>query len=245
MIHCSVSLSIQLFLSTQQIDFSFPASEASKATEASSDLLVVAVPDLSHLATGDSPASFLSTDDVIALDQSLGGILSELAAEPDFKAKPGQLSSVVRISGQPYKRVALLGLGKPEASGLPAAATWQSVGASLASASKSHRAPAVAVLVVTGPPEQDATGSAPPAAAAAMEALVLGATTGKFEDIRFKSDDAEREKAQVGLTSVSVYGLSGGDGVDKAVEAGKSVAEGVILTRQLVNAPPNVLTPSE
>ena len=173
--------------------------------------------------------------------------MSELAAEPDFKAKPGQLSSVVRLSGKPYKRIALLGLGKPEASGLPTAATWQSVGATLASASKSHRAPAVALLVVAAPPGKDesSSGGNGTSTAAAAEALVLGATSGKFEDIRFKSDDAEREKAQAGVASVSVYGLSGGEGMEKAVQSGKSVAEGVILTRQLVNAPPNVLTPSE
>ena len=55
----------------------------------SGDLLVLGIfeEQLTVEGTGDAAVASLATDDIISLDDSLGGIISELIAEGDFKGK--------------------------------------------------------------------------------------------------------------------------------------------------------------
>ena len=74
--------------------------------------------------------------------------------------------------------------------------------------------------------------------AAKAESIALGAYLGAFEDKRFKS---EPEKDT--LERVTVVAPAGAD-VAASLAAAKASAAGVALTRQLVAAPPNVVTPT-
>lgn len=75
----------------------------------------------------DKDGKFLEILDpvVASLDESLGGVIAELAAEPEFKGKPGQKSNVVRLLGKPFKRLALVGLGKLGSLATADSAPWQ------------------------------------------------------------------------------------------------------------------------
>ena len=59
-----------------------------------------------------------------------------------------------------------------------------------------------------------------------------------FQDTRFKKDPKPPS-----LKSVAILGLPPGADLQPALDKAVRVAAGVILTIQLVNAPPNILTP--
>lgn len=67
---------------------------------------------------------------------------------------------------------------------------------------------------------------------------VLGAVLGTFEDNRFKS-----ESKKPTLKSLDILGLGTGPEIEKKIKYAADVCAGVILGRELVNAPANVLTP--
>ena len=71
------------------------------------------------------------------------------------------------------------------------------------------------------------------------QALTEGAILALNQDRRFKSepDKSKTELAQVSLLSFV--------GEDKAIERAKLICEGVVLARELVAAPPNVVTPEK
>lgn len=173
---------------------SFSSDPSSSPLSLPSDLLLVAVSE-SDFADG-APAGA----DVAALDAALDGALADLASDLDFKAKPGQLSAVLRVPGQPFKRLALIGLGK--AADVAAGGTkgdpsrWHSFGASVASAAKAQQAGRVVLAMggAKGVLEGAAAADAAAAVSDAVRALVVGATVNSFEDVRFKSDGKEKER---------------------------------------------------
>lgn len=61
---------------------------------------------------------------------------------------------------------------------------------------------------------------------------------GTFDDNRFKS-----ESKQPTLKSVDIIGLGTGPEIEKKLKFAENVCSGIILGKQLVNAPANVLTP--
>jgi leucyl aminopeptidase len=79
------------------------------------------------------------------LDEQLGGLLSEVSAEEDFTGKAGQ-SVVLRLSGQGFKRVGLIGLGQNAPS---TALASRGIGESVASVAKSAQATSVAIVIAS------------------------------------------------------------------------------------------------
>jgi leucyl aminopeptidase len=67
-----------------------------------------------------------------------------------------------------------------------------------------------------------------------MTGLVLAT----HEDLRFKS-----EKKRPSLQSLEFIGFGKGPELDRQLMLTEKISEGVILTRELVNSPANVLTP--
>ncbi|BBN08546.1 leucyl aminopeptidase [Marchantia polymorpha subsp. ruderalis] len=163
------------------------------------------------------------------LDDALGGIFGEIVVEEDFTGKAGQTSSA-RVSGHGFKRVGFVGLGKPKSA---SSKTWKSLGESIATIAKPAQAKSVAVLIAN-PPELSSE-----AKVSAASTVSLGTILGLFEDTRFK---AEGKKPL--LEKLEIVGLGSGAAFDAKLDQTVKVTGGVILARQLVNAPPNVLLPS-
>ncbi|CAI5464700.1 unnamed protein product [Closterium sp. Yama58-4] len=212
------------------------------------DLLLLAVFDSALSRDDTSAANFtgFAADapggaELASIDATLSGALAELAFDLDFRAKPGQVSQILRVPGQPFKRIALMGLGKPDTLLNGEAGAWQSVCFAIASAAKTNLASNV-TLAIVGKPE--------PAEGEEIEDLiavrgiVTGALVGSFEDVRFKSETKAKAKAASGLKELQVVGLGDAESVLQNVFEAESLAAGIILTRELVNAPPNVLTPA-
>ena len=69
--------------------------------------------------SGDGLAIGLFEDQVVltgplaALDTKLSGLITEVIAETEFKGKPGD-NFAVRVTGCDFKKLILLGLGKPD-----------------------------------------------------------------------------------------------------------------------------------
>jgi leucyl aminopeptidase len=104
------------------------------------DILAVAVTE-KDLSKG--PDSKFENAVLRKLDEQLGGLLSEASAEEDFTGKSGQ-SVVLRLSGQGFKRLGLIGLGQTAPS---TALACRAIGESVASLAKSAQAASVAVVL--------------------------------------------------------------------------------------------------
>ncbi|KAL5648236.1 hypothetical protein ACJX0J_042591, partial [Zea mays] len=149
------------------------------------------------------------------LDGQLGGLLSEPAVEEDFTGKTGQ-SVVLRLAGQGFKRVGLIGLGLRE---------------SVASVAKAAQASSAAIVLASPSGIQEEF---------KLAALQSSRTMlGLYEDSRYKS-----ESKKVHLKQVDIIGLGSGAEVDQKLKYANDLSPGVIFGRELVNSPANVLTPA-
>ncbi|KAM3401028.1 hypothetical protein ACQJBY_005690 [Aegilops geniculata] len=189
------------------------------------DVLVVAVTEKDACR---SPGSSFENAVLKRLDSQLGGLLSEASAEEDFAGKAGQLV-VLRLQGQGFKRLGLIGLGRSAPS---TAAACRGLGESFASVAKSARAGSAALALAS---PGGIHGEFKPSAAAA---IVSGTVLGLYEDNRYRS-----ESNKVHLKQVHLIGFGYGPEVDRRLELANYVSSGVIFGKDLVNSPANVLTP--
>ena len=160
--------------------------------------------------------------DLAKLDEKLAGTISELIADEEFEGKPGT-TIVSRVGNKnPLRKIALVGMGKVEDLTLN---SWRNAAAAIARLAKKEKNIAISLPAGSVSAEAIAQGIA--------EAVVLAL----HEDNRFKS---EPESKKPKLETVELIGLSG---QDKAIASGMTIADGVILARELVNAPANEVTP--
>jgi len=224
------------------------------------DILAVAVTE-KDLQSG-APDPKLQNTVLRRLDGQLGGLLSAAAAEEDFTGKPGQ-SVVLRVQGQGFKRVALIGFVAHNA------ACLQGLGESVASVAKAAKASSAAIVLASPSVIQGqfklnaaaaiASGTLTSADAAGMVViecislmllewdynfclfeLHVGTVLGLHEDTRYKS-----EWKKVHLKQVDLIGMGSGPEVDQKLKHANHVSSGVMLGRDLVNSPANVLTPGQ
>ena len=174
------------------------------------------------LAVGIAEGETELTGDLATLDEKLGGTISELIADEEFEGKAGT-TAISRVGGKnPVRKIALVGLGKQEDLKLD---SWRSAAAAIARLAKKEK-----TLGISLP---NGSVSAADVAQAMTEAIILAL----HEDNRFKS---EPESKAPKLETIDLIGLSG---QDKAIAKAKTIADGVILARELVNAPANEVTP--
>ncbi|MCS7293280.1 MAG: leucyl aminopeptidase [Gloeomargarita sp. SKYBB_i_bin120] len=165
------------------------------------------------------------TGDVAALNDRLGNALQEFLDETEFKGKPGH-AQVVRLgAGSPVKKLALVGLGKRNGSYLE---PYRQAAAASAKAAKTHKARQLGLYVP--PTDQPAD--------ALTAALTEGILLALHQDNRFKSDPEDKPPV---LERVEFLSISGGQA---GIEQAQKVVSGVILARELVNAPASVVTPT-
>jgi len=171
------------------------------------------------LADGDGTLSLAGGEDVDKLVRKQGGRgLLELAAVLGATAKPG---SVTLIPAVPL--VALAGLGDGETS---PESVRRAVGAATRAVVAAATGPVdLAVSLGAGDPEQ-------------VKASVEGALLGGYEYAKVTSKPAGNR-----LRSVHVVASSTGGEFKQAVELGSTVAANVLLARDWVNTPANVLYP--
>lgn len=205
------------------------------------DLLLLAVQEEDFATEGeDGEVTSLKSDALKALDVDLGGALADIVAAGGFDGKQGSQSRIVRLGAVPgakAKYVGLLGLGKA-AKAATTAADWgvspyQALGGAVAVAAKAQKAASVGVALLT-PPE--------PALRGTVLAQIASSTLlGGYESLRFKS---KKSPTASRLEALHVLLEVDPAAAEAALARASATAHGTLLTRYLVEAPPNVCTPS-
>ncbi|KNA25982.1 hypothetical protein SOVF_001510 [Spinacia oleracea] len=164
------------------------------------------------------------------LDSQLGGLLAEASFEEDFTGKAGQ-STVLRLSGLGSKRIGLIGLGSQP----PSLVAYRGLGEALATAAKSAQARTIAVFLASS------EGLSAESKLNTVSAITSGTILGLHEDNRFKSES--KNPIRKCLETLDIIGLGTGIDLEKKLKTVEDTCSGIIFGRELVNAPPNVLTP--
>jgi leucyl aminopeptidase len=163
-----------------------------------------------------------------ALNAALDGLLQEVVAESEFKGKAGEttwLRTPAPSSSAVARKVVLVGLGKSENFTLEG--LRQGAGA-IARTAQKQKAKRVAMSLPLW--NQDAALSA--------AAIVEGAVLSLHQDNRFKSEP--ENGAGLHIEQIELLGMAA---QEDAITQAQQMCEGVILARELVNAPANVVTP--
>ncbi|MEO0407314.1 MAG: leucyl aminopeptidase [Cyanobacteria bacterium P01_A01_bin.135] len=184
----------------------------------------IAQPDWSGDCLAVGVVDGQTASEFAALDKAIAGTLSELMEEAEFKGKVGS-SAVARVgSGSAIRKIALVGLGEPDNLSLEGLRRAAATAVKLAQKEK------CAKLGLSFPVwKQDASLSA--------QALVEGLELAAHQDTRFKS---EQEDKTTYPQTVELLGLAG---QGAAIARAQQVISGVILARELVAAPANIVTP--
>jgi leucyl aminopeptidase len=198
------------------------ALETRKPSEAKADVLVLG----RYAADGRPPAEFA------AVDRALG-LLSKVLASEKFEVKPDQLSYVHTGGKIPAERVLVVGLG-PHRRSDRTRADAEPMRRAVSAAVRRARDLGAATVAVFVPPD----GLSPRERA---QAIVEGGLLGTY---RFEKYLKEKNgKAVRTLTVLEPDRRSAAGGRD-GVRLGQIWAEATCLTRDLVNEPANVVTPT-
>jgi leucyl aminopeptidase len=164
------------------------------------------------------------TGELANLDQKFAGVLKELIAEEEFKAKPGS-SVVTRIGGgSKVRKIILVGLGKSEAFKL------ETVRRAAAAAARIGQKQKCKILGISLPLSSNDS-------AATAQAIAEGVQLALFQDNRFKSESEDKP------TQIETVDLLGLVGEEEGIARANKITAGVILARELVAAPANAVTP--
>lgn len=192
---------------------------ASRAEDWQGDGLAIAVYEQAEVGLPES---------LSRLDQTvLGGTLRELVAEAGFKGEANS-SVQARVGGQAgIRKVMLIGVGKPEQVSLD---SWRKAAAAAVKWATQQRCASLALDFGT---DHDLE---------AVWAIAEGILLSSHRDERFKSKPSQPE-AGVKLTDITLLNHQP-EHADSQIRLATQVVSGVILARELVSAPANLVTPS-
>ena len=193
---------------------------ASELTEVHADFLAIG---LFEGATTKTPA-------LAPVDRAMRGALGRLLKREEFTGKKDQSVCFDTLGQLPVHRICLVGLGTRDKLDPAAMRTFAAKAARDANAAK---ASAFAIAVPELPDEA--------LARAAAEGMVLGA----YRFTRFFTGD-RKPKASLSKAALIVpKGSKIPGSLRKALELGGAVGDSVCLSRDLINEPPNELTPAK
>ena len=173
------------------------------------------------------------TEDALPLSGTLAelnakrsGLLQELIDEVDFKAKVGSSATIRVGSSTPIRKLGLVGLGDSKSLTLEGLRRGGAVAARLGKKEKCKG------LGLSFPAWEGKVN-------ASVQAIAEGAILALHEDKRFKSK-TEDDKPSPAVASITLLEAAG---QERAAEVAQKICDGVILARELVSAPANVVTP--
>lgn len=164
------------------------------------------------------------TGDLAILNNQLGGVIQELIAETEFKGKEGT-SATTRVGGNvPVRKLMLVGLGKADT------LTLDGLRRAAAACARFARKEKCKTVGISLPLFADN-------ASLTTQAIAEGIILALHQDNRFKSEPDDKETKP---DRVDLLGLSN---QQAALSIAQQVCSGVILARELVAAPANIVTP--
>ena len=177
------------------------------------------------LAVGIHEEDLPLTGSLKALDERLSGLVQELIDEAAFTGKSGSVATIRVGRDAPVRKLATLGLGSAKT------LTLDKLRQAAATAARTAKKERCATLGLQLP-----RCSENPALSA--QTLTEGVVLALHEDTRFKSENDDKS-----MTLEHIHLLDLPD-QDNAIACAQHICDGVILARELVSAPPNVVTPS-
>ena len=160
------------------------------------------------------------------LNKQVSGVLQALIEEEDFSGKAGTTAITRLDATSPLKKIGVVGLGSSDAMALESLRKGAATAARLAQKGKSDT---LGLSFPVWNNNQELT----------AQAIAEGITLALNTDSRFKSEPDPRKTA---FSEVHLLSFSG---VEDALSRAQKVCDGVILARELVAAPPNVVTPDK
>ena len=212
-----------------------------KASEASGDVLLVYA-----LEQNDTP---LLVDVAKEVDRALDGTISTLGGEGEIRGKANELTVLHTFGKLPAKRVAVAGLGKAKDFSI------RSFRNTIGETSRALRKLGATSVTATLPrlPEETAIKLNPiHMAQAIVEGFLLGLYTftqykkgddRRIDQLTILYDDTGEQEATTAQEQDQQQDFM--EQLRAAAQRGEIIADGVRLTRDLVNEPPNVMTPAE
>ena len=188
------------------------------AREYAGPALVVAIP------SGDAPLDAAAA----AVDGALDGPLTRLREAGELKGKVGDATILHTFGRLPAERLVLTGIGDP------AKLTVTNLRRAAAAAARAARKAGVAGLAST------VYGADQFGATTAAQSIVEGTLLGLYRFDLYRPSETSEIADFVVLPDGQAQA-----GVESGVARGRELAAGVALARDLVNEPPNVLTPTE
>ena len=167
-----------------------------------------------------------------AVDVALGGAITELIKDEEFKGNLGDTAVIRTCSRIPAKKVLLIGLGKRD--------DFNSLQIMRAAASagrkcQSMRAKNVASIL-------HGAGIGGIAAYECAKATVLGTSLGTYEYTRLKTENVKQNSIE--SFDIIDYDKSKIPEIERGIERAELVGDAVTFTRDLSNDPSNIVTPS-
>jgi leucyl aminopeptidase len=165
-------------------------------------------------------------------DRVTGGAIRRALSVSRFSGKTGQILELVAPTGMKSSRILLAGLGKPEKFDAPAAERLAAkvVGRLFTSGEKSLN------FLIEAPKDAKITG------AALAARLAMGARLRSYTFNAYRTK--QRDEHEPTLKTIAV-GTSNPSAAERTFAPFRAVADGVSFARDLVNEPPNMLSPAE
>ena len=173
------------------------------------------------------------------LNTMLNGVLAQACKDEDFQGKPGQTVVVNVAAAEGARRIMIYGYG-PRGAYTPEAARRFAGSAARVARKVGAESMALQLAVLEVPSPADRV-------LMLVQSLAEGAELGYYRFDVFRRKDKPEGKLQevhVAFAAEDVPGLKGAELRD-ALRKGQRVAGAVALARDLVNMPPNELTPNE
>ena len=223
---------------------SFPAGDMSPHAElavssspVTEDAANAAAADMVVFSVCEEDCAKLAADDAVfeGIAPGLGALIKELVDEKEFKGKAGStaFTRVPKATGLPFRHVGLVGVGDP-AKTATSPEVWIGFGREAAKAAREAKCSSLYLRKYW-------MGDTAETFRTKAASIVLGAHLGSSADLRFKS---EPEPSTLKAVTVSSPADADAASVAAALAEGAATAAGVTLSKQLVAAPPNVVTPT-
>lgn len=198
--------------------------------DVAADALVVGV---AYQQTGQRTPVFARA--ARTLDEAFDGLLQQLFTSGEFKGEAGDLTTVHTMGKLAGGRVVLVGLGRLEK--LQPLTIQRACGAAARHLQQTGaHSVALACLLENAPLDMETQTQA------AIEGTLLGIYTFK----KYKQVDAQSNGTGRGITSIAVMAdATPRSSLEAARQRAIAFAEATNFARDLVNEPPNVLTPGE
>jgi len=166
-----------------------------------------------------------------AVDNSLGGWISSRIAQEQFKGKANTILEIPTFGKIPAQTVLVVGLGKAEAFGLEQV---RQAAASAIKHAKGLKAQTVATLL-----HGAGIAGLPPAPCA--QAVAEGTLLGEYAFTKYKTTDEEKNDIQRLL--IVERDADKVPEIQSGMITGRIIAEAVNMARDLINEPPDLVTP--